>query len=218
MSAYRDRFKEAPWYNPDIQVTVGGLGSIGSWLTLFLGRIVNKIYVYDFDEVEEHNISGQFYGGGDVGRSKQQAIRSSISEFNPDTRIVLRNRFTEDSGVTPISFACFDNMKARKYMYENWKDKDNRELFVDGRLTAEELWVYSVIPGREERYEEYLFSDDEIEDLPCSFKSTTHISAMIASYMTVSLTNYLHNQQIEDIRELPFETTYRAAMSMQTTE
>ncbi len=113
MSGYRDRFKEAPWYNPEIKVTIGGLGSIGSWLTIFLGRMLDHIYVYDFDEVEEHNISGQFYTHHDIGVSKQQSIDTNSSMFNPETKIVKRGRFTEDSGVTPICFACCDNMEAR---------------------------------------------------------------------------------------------------------
>ena len=213
----RDRFKEAPWYDPEQTVTVGGLGSIGSWLTFMLGRLVNKIYVYDFDVIEAHNLSGQLYGESHVGDSKSASIISISSDFNPNTVIAERGEFTKDSGVTPISFSCFDNMEARRYMFENWKDLDNPELFVDGRLTAEQLWVYAVTPDKIDDFEEYMFTDDEMEDLPCSFKSTTHISSMIASYMTVMFTNYLHNKQIEDIRELPLETTFTAPMTMQET-
>lgn len=217
LSGSRDRFKEAPWYNPDQAVAIGGLGSIGSWLTLFMGRLVNKIYVYDFDTIEEHNLSGQLYGKDDIGNYKQDATKNVASIYNPNTNIIKRGKFEEGSGVTKVSFACFDSMKARRDMFESWRKIDDRELFIDGRLTAEELWVYAVTPDTEEKYDnEYLLSDDEIDELPCSFKSTTHISAMLASYMTTVFTNHSHNKIIEDVREMPFEITYRAAMFMQT--
>lgn len=216
VSGSRDRFKEAPWYSPEMEVTVGGLGSIGSWLTFMLGRLVNTIYVYDFDVVESHNLSGQLYGRADIDREKAQAVKAIASDYNPSTKIRKRGKFEEDSGVTPVTFSCFDNMLARKHMFESWKQMDNRKLFIDGRLTAEQLWVYSVTPENQEQYSDILVDDDEIEELPCSFKSTTHISSMIASQMTVMFTNWLHNQQIEDIRDLPFEVTYTAPMVMQT--
>jgi len=211
----RDRFKEAPWFNPEQVVTVGGLGSIGSWLTFFLGRIVDKIYVYDFDVIETHNMSGQLYGQHHLNMEKSEATKSIASGFNPNTTIVERGKFEEGNGVNPICFSCFDNMEARKNMFESWLQLDKKELFVDGRLTAEQLWVYAVTPDREDDYRDYLFDDDEIEELPCSFKSTTHISSMIASHMTVMFTNYLHNKQIDNIRDLPLEVSYTASMTMQ---
>ena len=215
MSGSRDRVKEAPWFNPDNQVTIGGLGSIGSWLTFMLGRIINTIYVYDFDIIEEHNMTGQLYGQSHIGQAKADASIILAQEYNPDTTIFSRGKFEEGSPVTPICFACFDNMLARKHMFESWKNRQDRELFVDGRLTAEELWVYNVIPGREDKYEkDYMPTDDQVEELPCSFKSTTHISSMIASLMTVSYTNYISNKKIEDIAELSFETKYIAPINL----
>jgi hypothetical protein len=210
----KDRFKEAVWFNPDQVITVGGLGSIGSWLTLFMGRLVNKAYVYDFDRVEESNLGGQLYSVTDIGKYKHNAIINHCSHHSPDAEVISRGKFEEGSGVTPICFSGFDNMLARKHMFESWKQLEDRELFVDGRLTAEELWVYAVIKGREAKYEKFLFSDDEVEELPCSFKSTTHISSMIASLMVVAFTNYCSNKIHKDSAEVTFETIYRAPLNM----
>jgi len=216
MLGIRDRIKEAPWYNPDQKVTIGGLGSIGSWLTFMMGRIVNTIYVYDFDHVEENNLGGQLYGKHHISLDKSVATINSSKLYNPKTKIIPRGKFEEGSGVTPITFAGFDNMLARKHMFESWKSMENKELYVDGRLTAEQFWVYAITPDRIERYEkDYLPDDSEIPELPCSFKSTTHISAMIASVMTVMFTNYTNNKKFEEnISELPFETKYIAPINL----
>lgn len=213
LSGSRDRIKEAPWYQPDQTVTVGGLGSIGSWLVFMLGRIINTIYVYDFDTVEEHNLTGQLFSKGNIGNSKAMATSSVAMEFNPNTSIIGRGKFEEGSAVTDICFAGFDNMKARRDMFDSWKKRESRELFVDGRLTAEQLWVYAVTPDREDEYEKnYLPTDDQVEELPCSFKSTTHISSMIASIMVIMFTNYRDYK--EDLREMPFETKFIAPLML----
>jgi hypothetical protein len=219
MLGIRDRVKEAPWYNPNQRVTIGGVGSIGSWLSFMIGRIINTIYIYDFDKVEEHNLTGQLFGNAHIGLSKEEAVSNISKIYNPSTDIIFRGKFEENSGVTPITFACFDNMLARKHMFESWKSLDSKELYIDGRLTAEQFWVYAVTPDRIEKYEnDFLPDDSEIPDLPCSFKSTTHISAMIASAMTVAFTNYTYNKKYgENILSLPFESKYIAPLNLYET-
>lgn len=215
MSQYRERFKDAFWYDPQVKVTIGGLGSIGSWLTIFIGRLVDNIYVYDFDRVENINLAGQAYGESHVSMYKAEAIKDmNENDYNPTTTIHIRGKFEEGSAVTPICFSGFDNMLARKHMFESWKSRDDKEIFIDARLTAEEYWVYAVTPDKINRYQELLKDDSEIEELPCSFKTTTHISSMVASTMTVMFTNYLSNKKSEDIRNLPFQTIYRAPLNI----
>lgn len=215
----RSRFKDAVWFKPEYHITIGGIGSIGSWLALFMGRIVDNINIYEMDVIEEHNLSGQLYPKNHVGLTKLASIRRTLSEFSPQSRIRGNGEFQLESPVTPICFSCFDSMKARRLMFEQWKKDDNRMVFIDGRLTAEDFWVYTVIPGREEEYEKMLFSDDEVDDLPCSFKSTTHISSMLASYMVNMYTNYITNVVYkDDIASLPFEIVYNAPLNLLETK
>ena len=63
-----------------------------------------------------------------------------------------------------------------------------QEFFIDGRLTAEQLQIYCVKYQDIERYRtEALFSDSDVPDAPCTMKQTSHVAAMIASYMVISL-------------------------------
>lgn len=216
---HRIRFQDANWYDPEYSITVGGAGSIGSWLLLFLSRIGYTIYLYEMDTVEANNIGGQLYGKSNIGSTKQDAIRRRMEDLAMHDSIESLGKYEAGSLVTPICFSCFDNMEARTLMFEKWKsvisEEENSEelkLLVDGRLTAESFQMYIITPDRIDAFEETLFSDDEVEDLPCSYKSTSHVASMLASQMTTALTNAITNEKIGDVRDLPFATRYEASL------
>jgi len=49
-----------------------------------------------------------------------------------------------------------------------------------------------------------LFDDSEVEDEPCTLKQTTHMAAMIASYMTGFFTNFIVNvKEKDEVRQVP---------------
>lgn len=208
---YRSRFSDAPWLlkeNLPI-ITVGGAGGIGSWLLLFLSRTRNysKVYVYEHDIIEETNIAGQFFSPDQIGLSKGLAVARNIKEFSDYTNITTFGKFEEDSFVSPITFSCFDNMLARKFMFEKWKSLENRELYIDGRMLFEDGQVYTVTKENQDKYEATLFDDKDLPNVACSMKATTHCGAHIASVMLASLNNYLANTYFykDYIREVPFK-------------
>lgn len=202
----RVRFRDATWLKEKLPlVTIGGVGGIGSWLSFFLSRIGFPIIVYDLDTVDETNMGGQLYDHESIGRSKVEAIIDVCNRFSYPISIETYLEFTEEDFVTPITVACFDNMKSRKLMFEKWKKLENKELFIDGRLLAESFQIYCVTPENMEKYEQTLFDDSEVEELVCSFKATSHCGAMISSNITGLITNYLTNKNLKAvIRNLPF--------------
>lgn len=207
--ATSNRFKEADWFNPGLEVVIGGGGGIGSWLSLFLARQEAKLYVYDFDLVEEHNLGGQLYKKSHVGTTKVDAIANVIAEFADSNLIQNMGKFEKDSMIGEYTFSCFDNMAARKMMFQAWKELDNRKLFIDGRMLAEQAQIYIVTPGREAAYEATLFDDSEVEDQPCNYKATSHCGAMIGAYMVSALNNYMTNAKYNtEVRSLPFTLSY----------
>ena len=102
----------------------------------------------------------------------------------------------------------FDNMKARKLAFKNWKKLDNREIFIDGRLRAAFYEVFVVTKGREDEYEATLFDDSEVQLAPCTYKQTAYFAMLIGARITHLLVNYLTNKyQNDDICELPFRVS-----------
>jgi hypothetical protein len=208
----RARFSDAKWMPGGETIIVGGVGGIGSWVSLFLSRIGHSIYMYDMDTVETTNLAGQFYKFADIGSPKVEAVRKNCMEMSSISGRQIRfmnGAYTNGSMTTTIMMSCFDNMAARKLMFESWKSVEGRELFVDGRMTAETGQIYFVQKGGEEAYEETLFADDEVEDLPCSFKATSHNGALIGSQMISGLNNFLYNRNVgAELRSVPKSIHY----------
>ena len=209
---YISRFSDAPWILKDPKklntITVGGAGGIGSWLLLFLSRTgnYNSILLYEYDTIDSTNMAGQFFKPNQIGATKSNTIIANMNEFSEFSNITGMGKFDKDSIVTPIVFSGFDNMKARREMFEQWKKLDDREIFIDGRMIMEDGQVYTVIKGKEDEYEKTLFSDEDIKDAACSMKATTHCGAHVASIMLATFNNYLANTYFykDYIREVPF--------------
>lgn len=224
------RFKDAPWFpKEETYVLVGGAGGIGSWLTVLLARANFLPLIYDFDDIEEHNIGGQLYGNKHVGMQKVQALQTVVKEFTETTINTFNEKYTKDSMSNHYVFAAFDNMQARKDMFEAWCNyvkiwQDDiaendpemvdaiskvQPIFIDGRLTMEQLQIFCVTPDKIEAYKEHLFDDSEVEDAPCTLKQTSHSAAMIASHMVGFFTNHMTNNAVGDIdRNIPFKYEY----------
>lgn len=219
---YSNRFKDATWFSQQNKETVivGGAGGIGSWLTFLLVRAGFSAVVFDFDEIKEHNLGGQLFRIKDIGRKKVEALSDISYVFSRDMPNIYVEKFTEDSMNHCFMFSAFDNMEARKAMFNNWKkhmyDYPVTPIFIDGRLTMESFQILCVTPETADRYEsEYLFDDSEVEDEPCTLKQTSHSAAMIASHMVAFFTNHLTNiYEKEILRTVPFYYEYYIPMNL----
>ena len=205
-----DRFKDAPWYENSIKekILVGGVGGIGSSAMYCLAKTIPAYYfIIDNDTVEEHNIGTQFFSKKDFGTSKVDAVVKMVNDYS-EARVSALGRKINSGDYLPITISAFDNMEARKQLFNQWKIKENRELFIDGRLRASMYEVYVVTKGREEQYKATLFEDSEVEEDVCTFKQTSYFAMMIGSKITQVLVNYLTNKYAnEDICVLPFKVT-----------
>lgn len=231
------RFKDAPWFpKEETHVIIGGVGGIGSWLTLLLARAGFIPIVYDFDTFEEHNMSGQLVPKSSIGAIKVEAVKKVVLDF-ADTEITANNeKYTSETMSHHYVFSGFDNMQARKDMFNAWKEyvgeweqykiarkesenglvpEDqvtyfaNEPIFIDGRLLMEQLQIFCVTPDNIEEYEKHLFHDDEVKEAPCTLKQTSHSATMIASHMVGFFTNHMaNNAEGEKDRAVPFMWEY----------
>ena len=199
------RFKGATWFDWLLEkpIIIGGAGGIGSFLSFFISRLGCHIYLYDMDNFEDHNMSGQLVRNSDISKAKTYVAASIAKEFSNHDLIECFEKYDKESESNPIMVSCFDNMQARKDMFQNWKDgltEDNKNeaIFIDGRLLAETYQILCVQGNNQnqiDKYEkEYLFDDSEVETEDCTFKQTTHAAAAIAAHMTGFLTNFAGNK------------------------
>jgi hypothetical protein len=216
MNAEHVRFSEAQWYDEDLpEVTIGGVGGIGSWLTIMLSRIGVSCYIHDMDTLDETNMAGQLYPISEIGKYKEDAVIKMASLLCSTIDITKMGEFTEDDFTCAITFSAFDNMKARKLMFEAWKRNPEKELFIDGRMLMEQGMIFCVTPDKIDAYEQHLFEDSEVLDQPCSAKATSHSGAIIAGLMVSAYTNYLTNMKLGiDVRDVPFKFDYMLQLMM----
>jgi len=227
MTTISERFKDAPWFSKDggkHKAVIGGAGGIGSWLALFLARAGFEIVVYDPDHVELHNLGGQLYTINDVTRHKTTALRYMIRNFANVDITEYAVKLTQSTATCPFCFSAFDNMTARRDMFEVWKrsyqfireDTGIEPIFIDGRLLMEQLQIFCVTKNTIEQYDqEYLFEDSEVEDAPCTMRQTSHIAAVIGGLMTGFFTNHISNMIAKQkIRNVPFFYEYFLPMNL----
>jgi molybdopterin/thiamine biosynthesis adenylyltransferase len=211
------RFSDAPWANKISSVMVAGVGGIGSNLAYALARSgIKFLSLYDTDAVEEVNLGSQMFNLSDIGSDKVVAMYRNITKFNPNSIINPYSRYIDEYFELEeydAVFSCFDNMKARKNLFESWvtrfsiKKESPFNIFIDARMEAETFQIYTVYNEEGiEKYRKTLFEDSILEDLPCNFKSTTHTSLLTSGMMTAILMNYVTNIIIgAEVRSVPFK-------------
>ena len=188
-NAKHTRFSELMWYDPDHDIIVGGVGGIGSWLAFLLSRAGYRLYLFDDDTIDETNMAGQLYPISSIGQNKAAAMKSTIWNFSQSNNVDVLGRYTTESEACPITFSCFDNMEARKVLFDNWAAQEDRSIFIDGRMLAESFQVFAVVKGKEDAY--------------------------IGGVMMSILTNHMSNVKLDmDIREVPFKTTFEIPLLM----
>jgi molybdopterin/thiamine biosynthesis adenylyltransferase/rhodanese-related sulfurtransferase len=86
------------------KVLVIGAGGLGSPALLYLAAAgVGTIGIAEFDEVDESNLQRQvIHGQSDVGKSKAQSAKESISEVNPLVEVVLHEERLDNDNVLGI--------------------------------------------------------------------------------------------------------------------
>lgn len=226
ISEETSRFNSAIWFDKTRKqdVTIAGLGGIGSYVVFMLSRLdVNTMTLYDPDKVERVNLSGQLYNSNQIGNYKVDAAASMIADYSNYYSFVAKHeKLDENSMISKVTICGFDNMKARKDAFRNWtnfvarlpEEERGECLFIDGRLAAEELQVFCIKGDNtdgERRYEPYLFSDSQAAPTVCSYKQTTFMANMIGSIIVNLFINFVANQCNPLIdRDLPFYTEYNA--------
>jgi molybdopterin/thiamine biosynthesis adenylyltransferase len=221
------RFKDAPWFPREGEIVmIGGAGGIGSWLTYFLTKIGFRAYLYDFDTVEVHNLGGQLFRQTDINKPKVLAVEKIVQDFCGGHINTFNEAVTEGTPGHYYTFSAFDNMAARRALFNSWKrtwsitPEGVTPIFIDGRLEIEQLQIFCVTPDNALKYEEYhLFHDSQVEEISCTMKQTSHTAAMISSIMSGFFTNHITNvYEGEIIREVPFYHEYVVPMNFTNTE
>jgi len=157
-----------------LPVRIIGVGGIGSWVALCISKMgcLNPTLV-DSDHAEPHNIPNQFYRvEGDIGRPKVEALREHLKVFSgAEAEIICAKAPSDNVPLDGIVISGVDSMQARKEIWKAIRWNPQVSYYLDGRMGAFILELYTIRPCDEEDvafYEETLVGDDEVPDLVCT--------------------------------------------------
>lgn len=100
-------------------ITVVGVGALGSHLVPLLRNEDANLFVIDYDRVERKNTASQFHGVKTVGKSKVQGLQQTMKFMFGAQIKGSPHKLTTDNVDTLLSEAdlivdCLDNAKARQ--------------------------------------------------------------------------------------------------------
>ena len=176
------------------ELTIIGAGGVGSALILSAALMgFKKIHVWDFDVLEEHNLSTTIYPESYLGQSKTQAAKDIVEYFGCKTEIIEHGKFGLMDSLTPCTMMAPDNMEIRKIIYMNWIRTSKRKVLIDGRMGALSMDIHT-IDAYNDNYLSNWKPSREIPDEPCTAKHTIFTANIIAGIMLSQLFNVLHGR------------------------
>lgn len=149
---------------------------------------LSNFTLFDFDDVEEHNLSSQAYQVNHVGWRKIDALGSMMLALNPDVRVSPNYvPFTGKEQEGHILISAVDSMVARRKICEGLPT----DTFVfDGRMGGGQIEVHSQ-PQAEWGATLEVDGDED----PCGARFISYTSYIIAGLIANNVKRYLLKQK-----------------------
>ena len=184
------------------QVTLIGAGAIGSWTAIILTKMgVPKITIYDNDVVSPENPSLQNYRPQkDLGKKKVDALKEILEDFSTSEVIAIPELFTGKIRPKGYVISAVDSMDARIEIWNNSiRYNLNVPLYIEARMGAEELRVYSVNPmdiKEVQKYETFLYPSSKAFHAPCTAKAIAYTPSIAAGIIGRELKAHLTGEGV----------------------
>lgn len=185
-----DPLRHLSVFNPDTlgeqRIDIIGCGATGSRIAMEIAKLgVTNLHIWDFDNVEEHNIANQLFGIQDIGKQKVRALAERILA---DTGLAVHAHNEAVTGRTmlgDIVFLLTDTMASRKEIWEGAiRYKPSVKLMIETRMGASEGRVYTVrptIPVEINAWEGTLCEDEEASESLCGSRVTVGPTATLVT-------------------------------------
>ena len=197
-----DYWRQLALFSPDKfedEVHIIGAGATGSYVAYILAKMgVRTIHVYDFDEVEDHNLPNQIYRLKDVGHPKVEALQEIILEATGIEIIAHNEAVTGSTKLKGVIFLMVDSMNVRREIWAGAiRYRLNVRFMVETRMGIDNGRVYAILPSSPEDirfWEGTLYSDEEAEESPCTNRAISPTVSLIASVAVWKLIKWFKNE------------------------
>jgi len=190
------------------KVSIIGLGSVGSFTALALGKMgVGKVVGYDEDGVSIHNLPSQFFKNADLNQFKSDATEKLLQEFT-DAKFEGHNNFYKDQKLEEYTIVVTDNMESRKLVWEQFLKQKQAKYLIEARMGAKMFKLYT-IKDKSKRtqgfYSKTLHSDDKSYKLPCTARTIIYNVLTLSGLIAKAFETLLMNEHMP--KELIFNMT-----------
>jgi molybdopterin/thiamine biosynthesis adenylyltransferase len=176
-----------------------GLGAIGSHVAEQLVRLgLTNFLLYDFDEVNSHNIANQMYLETEIGMPKLEATAYNMNQINSDCNTILFAYGYKDQALSGYVFLCVDNIELRKAITEKCMNSQYVKAIFDFRMGLGDAQHYAELVDDEKSMKKLLstmqFSHDEAKEAtPVSACGTTlSVIPTVKIITAVGIANFIN--------------------------
>ena len=182
-----------------------GCGSIGGNVAELLVRYgVTDIVLWDFDDVEPHNIANQIYTEEDIGQPKVITLHKYLSKINPVCKKSIKTNYKyEGKPLEGFVFMCVDSVEVRNMIVDKNFYNPAVEAVFDFRTTLLEGQCYFAdwanIKQKNSLKESLNFTHEEAQaNTPvsaCGFElSVSPVVKMCSIMGIINFTNYINEK------------------------
>lgn len=198
-----DLSKSYEFFQPDkcdSRIHIIGCGSVGSTLAELLVRYgLTKITLYDFDNVEPHNLANQMFDSSDINEPKVHAVANHLYDINPDIVDDLKLVATGWTGqkLNGYVFLCVDNIDLRREIVEQNMNNPFIRAMFDFRTRLTDAQHYAADWSDPKQKEAFLasmqFSHEEAsKETPVSACHVTlSVAATVRLIVTYGVVNFI---------------------------
>lgn len=144
-----DLSKSYEYFQPEKKnhrVHIIGCGSVGSTVAENLARCgITKFTLWDFDDVEPHNIVNQMFRKKDIGKSKIDALIDILTEINEDIadEVKVEREGWHGQKLSGYVFLCMDSIEIRQQIVDKHFDNPYVLAMFDFRTRLEDAQHYA---------------------------------------------------------------------------
>lgn len=214
-----DFIRQIEVFDPDTfksPIHIIGSGATGSWMAFLLAKMgLTNITVWDFDEIESHNIPNQMFGYKDVGKPKVEAIAEITKEFT-NVDLNIKNEAVDGTQrLAGVVFMLTDTMESRASIFRRAiKLNPAIEVLIETRMDFNGGRVYTIDPmdmDEVRAYEETLYTDEEADVVgPSACGASSTIVATALDIVSHAIWNFInHTNQEENYNEILLDIQYK---------
>ena len=187
-----------PINNVEGAIHIIGIGAMGSRVAELLVRLgIPRIHIWDFDTVEDKNITNQLYFHHQIGMKKTDALEEILKDINPQCEIKKHDKW-ENHMLSGYVFLCVDSIELRYQIAMSCKDNIKVKGMFDTRMRLEDAQSYAADWTNETQKKMFIssmeFTDSEAKDAtPVSACGTTlSVASTVVSTAAFTVSNFIN--------------------------